>query len=313
MTVRHLALVGPTATGKSALGLRVAGALGDVEIVSLDSMQVYRGMDIGTAKPTPLEQAEVPHHLVDVVGPDEEWSMACTQRAARAAVSDIEARGKRALLLGGTGLYVRAVVDDLEIPGEDPAVRAELVAATSRADGLAAAYAELEEVDPVAAERIDEQNQRRVVRALEVYRVTGRPFSSFGDGLARFGPPRFPVDLVGVWMTRPVLAERIATRVESMRRRGFRSEVEHLAAASTLSRSAAQAIGYQELLALGTSGGESDSDAETATFAAITARTRSFARRQRMWFRRDPRITWFATGGNPGDLAAGLLARWRTP
>jgi tRNA dimethylallyltransferase len=301
----HLAVVGPTASGKSALALDVARACGDVEIVSLDSMQVYRGMDVGTAKPTVAERAAVPHHLVDVVSPGEHWSVARTQRLARAAITDIEARGRRALLVGGTGLYVQAVVDDLTLPGEDLEVRAELEAWTSEPGGLLAAYRELQRTDPRAASRIEEHNQRRIVRALEVMRVTGRPFSSFGPGVDRYGDPAFAVLLVGVWLPRDVLTARIGQRFDAMRAAGLVEEVERLRAAGPLSRSAAQAIGYKEVLdAL--AGRTTIDDA----FDLAVRRTRSFARRQRMWFRRDPRTRWLATARNPTTLRDALLATW---
>jgi tRNA dimethylallyltransferase len=305
LTTTHLALVGPTATGKSGLALGVADALGDVEIVSIDSMQVYRGLDIGTAKPTVDERARVPHHMIDVVDPDHEYSVAEFQRAARTAVADIEARGKRALLVGGTGLYVQAVVDDLRFPGEDLALRAELEAWTATPGGVAAAYAEIEVRDPVAAARIDPHNARRIVRALEVMRLTGEPFSSFGPGLAGFGPTAFPVSITGVWLPRDVLARRIEARVAAMRAAGLLDEVERLRA--SMSRTASQAIGYKELLGVLDEGADVDD-----AFATAARRTRSFARRQRMWFRRDGRITWFGAAENPCILLPALLARWRT-
>jgi tRNA dimethylallyltransferase len=298
--------VGPTASGKSALALGAAHALGDVEIVSLDSMQVYRGLDIGTAKPSPAERASVPHHVVDLVGPTDDWSAVRHQRAARAAVADIERRRKRALLVGGTGLYVQAVVDDLRFPREDPDLRAELEAWTAEPGGVAAAYDELRRRDPDATEKIDPHNARRIVRALEVIRLTGEPFSSFGPGLDQFGPTAFPVRMVGVWMPRDVLNTRIAARFAEMRDAGLVEEVRRLLAGPTLSRTASQAIGYREIIdAL--SGDESSLD---AAFEAAVRRTRSFARRQRMWFRRDPRITWLGTAGNPCDLLPELLATW---
>lgn len=304
MTITHLALVGPTASGKSALALGVACALRDVEIVSVDSMQVYRGLDIGTAKASADERARVTHHMVDVVEPDADYSVAAFQTAARAAIADIEARGRRALLVGGTGLYVQAVVDDLRFPGEDLALRAELEAWTATPEGVAAAYAEVEARDPVAATRIEPHNARRIVRALEVMRLTGEQFSSFGPGVTGFGPTAFPVSMAGVWLPRPVLASRIETRVEAMRTAGLVEEVARVR--DRLSRTARQAIGYKELLDAGC-GGDLD-----AAFAAITRRTRSFARRQRMWFRRDPRITWLGAPENPCALLGALLARWRT-
>lgn len=305
----HLALVGSTASGKSALALSVAEALGDVEIVSVDSMQLYRGMDIGTAKPTAADRARVPHHMIDVVAPTEAWSVARFQEAARGAVADIEARGMRALLVGGTGLYVQAVVDDLRFPGEDPELRARLEAETSEPGGIARAYAELRRRDPIAAARIDEHNQRRIVRALEVLEVTGRPFSESGPGIDRHGPTRFPVSMVGVWLPRSVVNRRIQARVEAMRADGFVAEVRTLLRRDApLSRTARQAIGYRDVAdALEVTGTVGDE-----VFGRIVRRTRSFARRQRMWFRRDPRITWFATGRNPDLLEPALLAAWKS-
>lgn len=298
----HLALVGPTASGKSSLALHVARVLGDVEIVSVDSMQIYRDLDIGTAKPSLEERASLPHHLVDVADASEEWSVARFQAEARAAVADIERRGRRALLVGGTGLYVQAVIDDLRFAGEDVELRRELEAWTAEPGGVAAAYQELRDNDPEAAARIDEHNARRIVRALEVIRLTGKPFSSLGPGINRFGPTAFPVELVGVWLPRDVLAQRIGSRVQAMRERGLYDEVTQVR--DRLSRTAAQAIGYKELADLG-----ADDDLNTA-FGTIERRTRSFARRQRMWFRRDPRITWLASAENPCAVVPALLAMW---
>jgi tRNA dimethylallyltransferase len=305
-TPTHLALVGPTASGKSELALGIARLLDDVEIVSLDSMQVYRGLDIGTAKPTAIEQATVAHHVIDVVDPHEEWSAVRHQAVARAAVADVEARGKRALLVGGTGLYVQAVVDDLRFPGEDLELRAELEAWTAEPGGVAAAYAELEQCDPLAASRIDPHNARRIVRALEVTRLTGQPFSSFGPGINHFGPTAFPVRLAGVWLPREVMARRIAGRFAAMRAAGLVDEVRSLLDDGGPSRTAAQAIGYKEVIDH-LEGRELSLDAALDT---AVRRTRSFARRQRMWFRRDPRITWLGTPENPCDLLPALLATW---
>ena len=319
---RHLAIVGPTASGKSAVALAVAGALDDVEIVSLDSMQVYRGLDIGTAKPSVAERAALAHHLVDVADPSEEWSVRETQRAAKLAIADIEARGRRALLVGGTGLYVRAVVDDLRVPPRDLDVRAELERDTATSEGLARAYDRLVSADPLAASRIEPGNTRRIVRALEVMQTTGRPFSSFGAGLGDYGPPAFDVAIVGVWLPRAELGRRIATRFAAMRAAGLEAEVRTLAAlrvnessndSSTrmhggLSRTAAQAIGYKEILAY--LNGEIPT-LEQAFDLAIR-RTRQFARRQRVWFRRDPRISWVGTARNPDDLSAIVLALWES-
>jgi len=322
---RHLAIVGPTASGKSAVALAVAEALGDVEIVSLDSMQVYRGMDIGTAKPTRAERAAVVHHLVDVADPAQEWSVRETQRAAQEAVRDIEARGRRALFVGGTGLYVSAVVDGLTVPPRDLDVRVALERETATEEGLARAYHRVVVADPLAASRMEPGNRRRIVRALEVMETTGRPFSSFGAGLAEYGPPAFDVGLVGVWLPRAELGRRIVARFAAMRDQGLEAEVRALAdrrpilrpedssedsstRVAGLSRTAAQAIGYKELLAYFDGDIPSPSDA----FDLAIRRTRQFARRQRVWFRRDPRIRWVGAPRNPQDLAALVLALWGT-
>ena len=303
----HLALVGATASGKSSLALAAAEMLGDVEIVSADSMQVYRGLDIGTAKPSVAERARVPHHLLDIVDPAEDWSVVRFRDAARAAIADIEARGRRALLVGGTGLYVRAVLDDLEFPPTDPDVRARLLDEVAVPGGLAAAYQDLRRLDPAAASRIDPGNVRRVVRALEVAELTGRPFSSFGEGLRRYPAPLVPVRILGVWLPRAVLTERIYARVGGMREAGFLEEVRNLEASGPLSMTARQAIGYRELLSCLVEGSLS---ADIA-FGLTARRTRALARRQRMWFRRDPRVRWLATSANPHVLLAPLLANWR--
>lgn len=269
-------------------------------------MQVYRGLDVGTAKPTAQQRDAVRHHLLDVVAPDEDWSAARTQQRGRAAVGEIEARGHRALLVGGTGLYVQAVVDDLQFPGEDLTLRAELEARTRQPGGVAAAYTDLTVRDPDAAARIDPHNARRIVRALEVIELTGRPFSSFGPGVRAPGPTAFAVRLVGVWLPRDVLAQRIGARVAAMRDAGLVAEVARIRAAPGFGRTAAQGIGYQEVgeaLEAGRDPGPDD-------FDAIVRHTRSFARRQRMWFRRDPRITWYGTGANPCELLPALLAAW---
>jgi tRNA dimethylallyltransferase len=292
----HLVLVGSTASGKSALALEVARRLGDVELVSADSMQVYRGMDIGTAKPSPAEQAEVAHHLIDIAEPSEDHNVARFQEAAAEAIAGIEGRGHRALVVGGTGLYVRAVVDGLTMAGEWPALRAELEGRP--ADEL---HARLVALDPLAASRIEPGNGRRLVRALEVTVGSGRPFSSFGAGIGAYPATRFR--MVGVWLPRAVLAERIAARYQAQLAAGFLDEVARLR--GVMSRTAGQALGYRELL---------DHLAGACTLdeavGAAVRRTREFARRQRAWFRRDSRITWIGARENPVDLLPVLLGDW---
>jgi tRNA dimethylallyltransferase len=284
--------------------MMLAERLGDVEIVSIDSMQIYRGLDIGTAKPNADEQARVPHHMIDVADATDEWSVAEFQHAARVAVHDIESRGRRALLVGGTGLYLRAVVDDLQFPGEDLELRGQLDARAGAPGGLAALYAELETRDPIAASRIEPGNRRRIVRALEVIEITGRPFSASGVGLEHHGTTVFPVRMFGLWLPVDVLAVRIAARVDQMYDAGLVDEAKALGhqPRGGLSRTAAQAIGYREALAVVAGTLEAD-DARVAT----ALRTRQFGRRQVRWFRRDPRITWFGTVGNPANLGPTLL------
>jgi tRNA dimethylallyltransferase len=303
-TRTHLALVGPTASGKSALALALAEQLGDVEIVSVDSMQLYRGLDVGTAKPTAEERARVRHHMLDLAEPTEDWSVAQFQDAARTAVRDIEARGRRALLVGGTGLYVRAVVDNLKFPGEDAAIRARIDGRADEPDGLAALYAELAQRDPAAAARIEPGNRRRIVRALEVIELTGEPFSASGVGLEHHGATVFPVRMFAVWLPSDVLLARIDARVDEMYAAGLVDEAKALAHRypTGLSRTAGQAIGYREAFAV--AAGVVDQDAARA---ATALRTRQFGRRQVRWFRRDPRITWFGAARNPADLGPALL------
>jgi tRNA dimethylallyltransferase len=296
MTGRHVALVGTTASGKSALALEVARRRPAFELVAVDSMKVYREMDIGTAKPTLAERSAVPHHLVDLVDPADEFTVAEFQRAYRRALADIEDRGRCALLVGGTGLYVRAVVDELDIPGQYPVVRDEL---ESEPD-TAALHRRLVELDPDAAGRMEPTNRRRVVRALEVTLGAGRPFSSFGPGLATYPPT--PYRLVGISLPSAEVARRIEARYRAQLAAGLVDEVRRLASRpGGLSRTARQALGYKELLAHVEEGVDLDSAVDLAV-----RRTRQFARRQRAWFRRDPRVEWLDVD-DPMDALPRLL------
>ena len=284
-----MALVGPTASGKSALAHALALAAGDVEIVTADSMQVYRGMDIGTAKPSRSAQAEVRHHLLDVADPSEDFSLARFLPLARAAMVAITGRGRRALLVGGTGLYVQALVDDLDVPGLYPAARA----AVEAEPDTVALHARLARLDPVAAARMEPTNRRRVLRALEVTLGSGRPFSSFGPGFEAHPPS--PVRLVGLRVEPDLLDRRIEGRAVAMVEAGLVAEVAALAARpGGLSRSARQALGYREVLAHL----DGDCTLDEAIHLTVT-RTRQLARRQLRWFRRDPRILWVEHDGNP--------------
>ncbi|MGZ5212782.1 MAG: tRNA (adenosine(37)-N6)-dimethylallyltransferase MiaA [Actinomycetota bacterium] len=279
------ALVGPTAVGKTGLSLALAEIM-DAEIVSVDSMLVYRGMDVGTAKPSVSERARVPHHLIDVVEPSEPFSVARFQEEAREAVERIGARSRPALLVGGSGLYLRAVVDDLEFPGTDPAIRSELER-QAEALGPERMYERLAASDPVAAARIDPSNVRRTVRALEVPAVTGRAFSTFTQAWERYDAGA--VRAAGLRMRRDALIARIGVRVGSMLDAGWLDEVRSLVERGFGGwLTSTQAIGYAEL-ARHLRG---DMTLQAAVEATIK-RTGNLARRQMSWFRRDPRIRWF--------------------
>ena len=293
----HLVVIGATASGKSALALEVARQRPGVELISMDSMALYRGMDIGTASPTLAERNEVPHHLLDIVDPTEEFTVSEFQKAASGALNDITDRGHRAVMVGGTGLHVRAVVDDLEIPGRYDQIRVDL----ESDDDTVGLHARLLDLDPVAAQRMEPTNRRRVLRALEVTLGSGRPFSSFGPGLEAYPPTRFTQ--VGLRVDRDVLDRRIAERYERQMDEGFLDEVRALAALpGGPSRSAAQALGYRELLAH--LRGECTLD--EAVGDAVVA-TRRFARRQERWFRRDPRIQWFDVAEEPLAVLESVL------
>jgi len=301
---RHLALVGCTASGKSALAVELARRLPDVEIVVVDSMQVYRGMDIGTAKPSAAERRELPHHLLDLVEPDHDFTVTEFAAAAGEALAGIDERGHRALLVGGTGLYVRAVVDRLQPPGRYPSVVAELEA---EAD-TPALHHRLAQLDPTAAARMLPTNRRRVLRALEVTLGSGRPFSSYGPGLDTYPDSTFR--MAGVWLPRAVVSRRIAQRLAAMVTAGLVDEVRRLkdSVPGGLSRTARQALGYREVLAHLEKGRPLDECLDEAV-----RRTRLFARRQRVWWRRDTRVTWFGSAGKPLALLPALLEHWKEP
>ncbi|MEO6469126.1 MAG: tRNA (adenosine(37)-N6)-dimethylallyltransferase MiaA [Acidimicrobiia bacterium] len=300
-------LVGPTASGKSALALAAARRWPDVEIVSMDSMQVYRGMDIGTAKASPADRSRVPHHMIDIADPSENYSVARFQRDARSAIRAVEARGHRALLVGGTGLYVHAVIDDFQFPGEDLAVRARIDAQYLGDDGVAEAYEVLWHTDPAAAARMEPNNRRRIVRALEVFEITGRQFSSFGPGVGAAHAPIFDVRMAGLTLDAVTLAARTEQRLAAMVDAGLVAEVEGLLTRSGgWSRTARQAIGYKEFVVY-LEGRVASVEAATAQCAA---RTRQFGRRQRAWFRREDRITWFDADRKSETVADDVMQWW---
>ncbi|MEN3360543.1 MAG: tRNA dimethylallyltransferase [Mycobacteriales bacterium] len=293
-----LAVVGPTAAGKSDLGVALAAAVGG-EIVNADSMQLYRGMDIGTAKLTPAERRGVPHHLLDIWPVTETASAAAYQALARAAVADVLARGRVPVLVGGSGLYIRAVLDDLRFPGTDPALRGRLEAELASA-GAPALHARLAALDPVAAVGILPTNGRRIVRALEVVELTGGPFTATLPDQAGAVPVYDAVQF-GVDRPAPELDERITARVDRMWALGLVDEVRRLLPDGLASGlTASRALGYRQVLHALAGGGTLDG-ARAETVRA----TRRFARRQRSWFRRDPRIHWL-DGGSPALLDQAL-------
>ncbi|GGO31473.1 tRNA (adenosine(37)-N6)-dimethylallyltransferase MiaA [Micromonospora parathelypteridis] len=282
-----VAVVGPTAAGKSALSIALAHAL-DGEVVNADSMQLYRGMDIGTAKLTPAERDGVPHHLLDIWEVTEPASVAEYQRLARAAVDDILSRGRVPLLVGGSGLYVRAVLERFEFPGTDAVLRERLERELAEV-GPAPLYARLRAADPVAAEGILPGNGRRIVRALEVIELTGAPFTA---SLPQ-PTPYYPSVQLGVDLDTGLLDERIALRVDRMWADGLVPETRELVGRGLPDgRTASRALGYQQVLRL-LAGELTESQAHDETVRA----TRRFVRRQRSWFRRDPRIHWLDSGG----------------
>jgi tRNA dimethylallyltransferase len=293
--------VGPTASGKSAVAMAVARATPGVELVAVDAMQVYRGMDIGTAKPDHADRAEVPHHGLDLADPSEEFTVVDHRAAASAALAAIAARGGTALLVGGAGLYLRAIIDGLEPPARWPLV----AEALDTQPDTRVLYERLAAVDPAAAARIEPGNRRRVLRALEVCIGGGRPFSTYGPGLATYGPT--PVTQIGLRWPRAVLATRIAGRFEAMLAVGLLHEVAELhARPASLSRTAGQALGYREL-------GEHLDGRLTLDEAVrrAVARTRRFAVRQERWFRRDPRVHWVDVHDDPAEAVPAVLGALR--
>jgi tRNA dimethylallyltransferase len=294
---RVVAVVGATATGKSAVGIALARRLGG-EVVNADSMQLYRGMDIGTAKLPHAERGGVPHHLLDIWDVGRTASVADYQAHARSCIAGLHARGVTPVLVGGSGLYVTAAVDAVEFPGTDPGVRAALEADLA-AHGPGALHARLAESDPVAAAAIGPANGRKLVRALEVVAITGRPF------VARLAPPpAYPeLVLVGLRLPRPELDVRLADRVEAMWQAGLVEEVRRLAAAGLREGvTARRALGYAQVLDL-IDGRTTEAEARIRTVQA----TRRFARRQESWFGRDPRIRWLDVSGDPAAVAAGAI------
>jgi tRNA dimethylallyltransferase len=295
-----IAICGPTASGKSALAHHLALTHPNVELVSVDAFGVYRGMNIGTASPTAAERAEVRYHLVDLTDATEEFSVTEFQAAYRGVRQDLAQRGVTGLLVGGTGLYHRIVIDDLTPPGQWPEIR-EALETEVAALGPEVLHARLVELDPLAASRMEPSNTRRVLRALEVCIGSGQPFSSFGPGLEAY--PENPIIQIGLRWPVDVLTVRIRERVESMVANGWQDEVRDLLARGGLSRTAGQAVGYAEMIAV-CRGTLTVQDA----IDQISLRTRQLAVRQLRWFRRDPRLRWVDVESDPVGEVAGIVS-----
>jgi tRNA dimethylallyltransferase len=281
-------ICGPTATGKSDLALEVAEKFNG-EVINADSMQLYRGMDIGTAKLTIAQRREIPHHLLDVLSVKEDASVAQYQSLARAAIDEIQSRGKVAIVVGGTGLYIKSIIDEMNFPETDPVLRKKLEDEAELL-GTAELYSRLRLLDPEAAAAIEPGNTRRIIRALEVIEVTGKPYSA---NLPSDTSIRFPDALhIGLAMERSSLAPRIEARVHRMFDQGLVDEVRELVAQGLLEGTTAQrAIGYAQTIAL-IDGEISQSQAIEETIVA----TRQYVRRQETWFKRDQRIQWIGEG-----------------
>ena len=300
---KPVVIVGPTASGKSSVAMAVAQQQTDsqnpVHIVAVDAMQVYRDMNIGTAKPTLSDQSLVPHHCIDLVDSHERFTVAEFKKSATEALVDIDKANGRALLVAGTGLYLTAVIDDLVLPGEFPETRATL----EQEPNTALLFEQLAQLDPIAVEKIERSNRRRIVRALEVCIGSGRAFSSFGPGTSAY--PENGVVQIGLRWNRERLAQRVADRVYAMMNEGLLSEVTALRNSKDgLSRTAAQALGYKELL-LHLDGKMSLDQAVEETII----HTRQFAVRQERWFRRDPRIKWVSISEDPVTEIVPVVAK----
>lgn len=310
-----LAIVGPTGTGKSDLVLNVAESIGqigyltgrDCEVINADAFSLYRGMDIGTAKVLPAERRGIPHHLIDIYDPMDVASIADYQELGRAALAEVIGRGNLPIVVGGSGLYVRALLDGFDLPGTDPAVRNALSAQLDEL-GIAEMFRRLSEIDPAAAATIGNRNARRIIRALEVIQLTGKPF------MATLPDPVYRYDTVAIGLdfNRSLLDARISQRVGKMRDLGLLAEVAGLAnpdqggTGAGLGPTAVRAVGYYELLPV--LRGEVD---VADGFAAVEVHTRQLTRKQMGWFGRDHRIKWF--NGGAGDLTAQALEYLRNP
>ena len=288
--MKVVVICGATATGKSNLAVSLAQEI-NAEIINADSMQLYKGMNIGTAKITLVERKGIAHHLMDLLEVSADANVAWYQAKARGTISEIHSRSKNVIIVGGTGLYIKAILDDLNFPDTDPVVRAELELEYAT-KGIAPLFQRLEELDPAAALAIDKANSRRVIRALEVIKITGKPFTA---NLPRAESSRYPhAQQFGLVMNREILGEAIGERVDRMWEQGLVEEVEQLLDAGiTKGTTAQRALGYAQVIAF-KAGKISEAEAKEETKRA----TRQYARRQETWFSRDERINWISPTQN---------------
>lgn len=284
--MKTIVICGATATGKSDLAVSLATEIGG-EIINADSMQIYKGMDIGTAKLTPTERGGIEHHMLDILQVTQDSTVAWYQGLAREAVNAIHGRGKHAIIVGGTGLYVKSILDDLNFPDTDAVVRQRLTE-EAKEFGIVQLFQRLEELDPVAAAAIDRQNERRVIRALEVIEITGQPFTA---NLPREDSSLYPDALqFGLVMDRAELGARVEARVDRMWEIGFVAEVDRLIDEGiTKATTARRALGYAQIIAM-----RSGEISETLAIEETKRATRQYVRRQETWFSRDARINWIS-------------------
>jgi len=299
-------LLGPTAVGKTEVACGVAESLGG-EVISCDSMQVYRFMDVGTAKPSKKVRLRVPHHLLDVVSPDEEFTVSDFRRRALKAIGEIHKRDKIPIVAGGSGLYYKSLIDGLfPAPGRDKKLRQEL-SEEAEEKGSSFLHKRLKRVDPQAASKIHPNDLRRIIRALEVYTLTGKPISELKKKTAGIAA-QYNIKIIGLTMPRPLLYERIDKRVERMFTKGLVAEVKRLAKAHLIGPTAAQSLGYKEVLAY--LNGQCNKE---ETVSILKKNTRHFARRQLTWFRNDKRVKWIEI--EPGEAVQSIvdkvLAYWK--
>ena len=284
--MKTIVICGATATGKSELAVSLAKEIG-AEIVNADSMQIYKGMDIGTAKLSPDERGGITHHLLDVLNVTQDATVAWYQELARAAVADIHSRGNDAIIVGGTGLYIKSILDDLNFPDTDAVIRQKLTE-EAKEFGIVQLFQRLEQLDPAAAAAIDRQNERRVIRALEVIEITGKPFTA---NLPREDSSLYPDALqFGLVMDRTELGTRVEARVDQMWQKGFVAEVDRLIEAGiTRATTARRALGYAQIIAM-----RNGEITESVAIEETKRATRQYVRRQETWFSRDARINWIS-------------------